>query len=1023
MHQFVKSCAHRLSLYFTENQKPLSPTNQSEVELQKERALRSMKLKTTAVCTIFVLVSILGSSLTVNNIHFYQDEITQIELVNQYDSFVGDVMNSEGPLIDDLAPSSTRDNVVTSGHNSLNLDQTGLFDLEQFYSEHPIKRTSINTISVAATSGSSISSSSILINDSASLAALSLDGTGTENDPYLIENLNIETNSSEYGITLEDSTEYFVIANNVISHNTNLTNGGGINLQNVTNVVVQNNTLTEIFGHSYGIHISDSTNFSISDNSLQHVDRIHIENSNSFEILNNILFDPGDCLEISDSYEFNIGFNSIDDSQWAICVREGVSHHFDIYSNTISKINVGIFITKAFSFNVFNHTISDWIQPTPQTPPVGHRIYFDNSNDFTIVNNKASGTSWLCFEAKFSFDIRFVENSCTDNNNVVTTVSPKGGIMFWDVIDILLEKNTVDNVDGDSIWMQFVTNSQVHNNDFLDSDGGILIDNSENVNFTSNFFSGIQVAAIKLENVCPQASDHPPCMRNSNILIFDNLIQESPNAGLRIDQADNIMVIDNRFNRLTKGIVVQSDTTNLWIEINKFNLNDVGISTGKGSELTIFDNTFTDNSDFGIELSGSSSNLVHNNLISGNGVGISTKEMTELRVFNNEFLENKINAISVDQKSDPGYLLIENNIINDHTFSKHASVSMKVEWVEVNPKIIFRNNTMLDNLNGIDITGGSVLFTDNLFIGKSEGAESMEYAIELQQGSSSNVIKFNEFRNSATAHIRIRSSINSSEEALMSLNNIISWNSFYQSEFVQAYDQFAQNVFAYNYWEIHKSIADESEPTFKSTEYLLASSATNEFNPVDRHPLDQPATKAMMAETSFFPSPIILSLENEQEIERENLVDDKILVEWDQAIRSDLFLFGNNSDFKFKIEYKPQRSDVWTLIGETDLTSYIWGLSGVTDGLYDLQITSTDKFTASTVSAMIGVNIGPVSTASFFDDPVNIGITFVGVVGLTAFGVYGVTTYRHRMALKREADVEGRAADYIDFVKDIKDQD
>ncbi|OLS23940.1 MAG: hypothetical protein HeimC2_24550 [Candidatus Heimdallarchaeota archaeon LC_2] len=48
----------------------------------------------------------------------------------------------------------------------------------------------------------------------------------------------------------------------------------------------------------------------------------------------------------------------------------------------------------------------------------------------------------------------------------------------------------------------------------------------------------------------------------------------------------------------------------------------------------------------------------------------------------------------------------------------------------------------------------------------------------------------------------------------------------------------------------------------------------------------------------------------------------------------------------------------------------------------------------------------------------------VGVsVILASAAVYGITTYRHKLLRKREADVKGRARDYLDVARRIKEEE
>lgn len=73
-------------------------------------------------------------------------------------------------------------------------------------------------------------------------------GSGIDSDPYVIENLVIDSGGPGNSIEIEDSYVYFKIENCTI-YNCGTTNvdDGGIRLVNVTNGIVTNNTIISIY--------------------------------------------------------------------------------------------------------------------------------------------------------------------------------------------------------------------------------------------------------------------------------------------------------------------------------------------------------------------------------------------------------------------------------------------------------------------------------------------------------------------------------------------------------------------------------------------------------------------------------------------------------------------------------------------------------------------------------------------------------------------------------------------------------
>jgi len=82
-------------------------------------------------------------------------------------------------------------------------------------------------------------------------------GSGTESDPYIIEDLDIDASTAE-GINIRNTTVYFIIRNCVI-HNGKSNEHGGIFLYNVTNGKIDNVTSYNNFDGIYLVSSSNNT--------------------------------------------------------------------------------------------------------------------------------------------------------------------------------------------------------------------------------------------------------------------------------------------------------------------------------------------------------------------------------------------------------------------------------------------------------------------------------------------------------------------------------------------------------------------------------------------------------------------------------------------------------------------------------------------------------------------------------------------------------------------------------------------
>lgn len=92
-------------------------------------------------------------------------------------------------------------------------------------------------------------------------------GEGTQINPYIIEDLEIDSSWSDSGIFIENSDVYFMIENCRVSNSEISGDGAGIKLFNVQNAIVRKNNLRR---NGIGIYLINSDNNKIIDNLLNH---------------------------------------------------------------------------------------------------------------------------------------------------------------------------------------------------------------------------------------------------------------------------------------------------------------------------------------------------------------------------------------------------------------------------------------------------------------------------------------------------------------------------------------------------------------------------------------------------------------------------------------------------------------------------------------------------------------------------------------------------------------------------------
>ena len=171
-------------------------------------------------------------------------------------------------------------------------------------------------------------------------------GSGTSSDPYIIEDLVIDSGGSGTCIEIEDSDVYFKIENcTLYNSGTSIVGDGGIKLINVTYGILTNNTCTSIYK---GIYVGNSDNIIISGNRANNnsFNGIYLWYSTNSIISGNIVkYNGNDGIYVHDNcYKNNVSGNIVnnnnDDGIYIVYSNEN-----NITGNTINNNNDdGIFL-------------------------------------------------------------------------------------------------------------------------------------------------------------------------------------------------------------------------------------------------------------------------------------------------------------------------------------------------------------------------------------------------------------------------------------------------------------------------------------------------------------------------------------------------------------------------------------------------------------------------------------------------------------------------------------------------------
>jgi len=219
-------------------------------------------------------------------------------------------------------------------------------------------------------------------------------GSGTYDDPYVIEDLIINGQNSSSCIIIEDSIAYFIIDNCTLLNSTfgdegsGLGHGAGIKINNTQDSIIIGNNCSN--NNYYGILISYSNNITILGNILNNNSKYGISVADSYDIdifNNNLTYGGGRGIHLDASSNNNIVGNKVcDNTEIGIQLMGniGTCDNNNVTGNVvISNDYYGIYILKSYNNNISNNDIYNNSQCG---------ILTSNSNNNTISYNRVSGS-------------------------------------------------------------------------------------------------------------------------------------------------------------------------------------------------------------------------------------------------------------------------------------------------------------------------------------------------------------------------------------------------------------------------------------------------------------------------------------------------------------------------------------------------------------------------------------------------------------------------------------------------------
>ncbi|MHA2108698.1 MAG: NosD domain-containing protein, partial [Candidatus Hodarchaeales archaeon] len=235
-------------------------------------------------------------------------------------------------------------------------------------------------------------------------------GTGTENDPYVIEGLTLNGTSFSFPIIeIRNSQDYFSIRNCIF-----LGADIGIKLISAENADISENTFLDT---GLGIEVRYSLNINIKDNLFQSEEGtgIRIEQAENITISNNKIKDADEGIIFENAKDMIIDNNSISSSNSWIGINFEEVDYSNITRNRINGFNYGIFLDACIYVNIRMNIIYE----------NGHGIHIGGSLPYPPYSSRWNNLSLnlICDNDEYAISLDNLATFDTILKNTFTTAN------------------------------------------------------------------------------------------------------------------------------------------------------------------------------------------------------------------------------------------------------------------------------------------------------------------------------------------------------------------------------------------------------------------------------------------------------------------------------------------------------------------------------------------------------------------------------------------------------------------------
>jgi len=415
-------------------------------------------------------------------------------------------------------------------------------------------------------------------------------GSGTWNDPFLIENVTVDAGGTNHGILINNSiTQYFIIRNCTVRNSGTAFRDAGIRLENTNNGTIINSDFSTI---SLGILLLNSDNNTISHN--------NVSNCNSG--------DYGYGIEISEDSDDNIITENIVHNNQKYGIALSSSDRNDIFENDVYKNGLdGIYIYYSDDCNLWGNLVKNNSRYGVDLDYCDNTLVYDNyfigneqsnARDQSLLafhinywNNTYIGNYWDNYTGVDSNGDGIGEDPYTYFLNTQPSRNPTDylpiyGDPFYEGGKIHIDGNQIS---GNKSWIwsstrAWCSGSGTSEDPYIISDleidagddGNCILIGNSSVYFKVenciliNSGSGSMDAGIKLDNVVNAELIGNNCSSNycgislnlsDNNDITENILQNNY-YGIRLNYSDSNTISENNFIFNTENALQENSVGN-----------------------------------------------------------------------------------------------------------------------------------------------------------------------------------------------------------------------------------------------------------------------------------------------------------------------------------------------------------------------------------------------------------------------------------------------------------------------------